>query len=153
MPKSADHSLVLIVRRTIAASPQRLFEAWTQPLELQRWWGPKGVVCSAAEVDPRVGGRYRIANRFPDGTTVWISGEFLRVEPPRELVYSWRLESAKSAERVTVRFEPHGEQTEVIVTHERIRDDRSRDRHQQGWDDCLSGLAVYVSGPITPNQA
>jgi uncharacterized protein YndB with AHSA1/START domain len=153
MPKSAEDSLVLIVRRTIAASPQRLFDAWTQPLELQRWWGPAGVVCTAAEVDLRVGGRYRIANRFPDGTTVWIGGEFLRIEPPRELVYSWRLGSAETAERVTVHFEPRGEQTEVIVTHERIRDDRSRDRHQQGWDGCLRGLAVYLSTPITPNLA
>jgi uncharacterized protein YndB with AHSA1/START domain len=153
MPKSAEDSLVLIVRRTIAASPQRLFDAWTQPRELQRWWGPKGVVCTAAEVELRVGGRYRIANRFPDGTTVWISGEFLRVEPPRELVYSWRLGTAETAERVTVRFEPRGGQTEVIVTHERIRDDQSRDRHQQGWDDCLGGLAVYLSGPVAPTEA
>jgi uncharacterized protein YndB with AHSA1/START domain len=83
---------------------------------------------------------------------LWISGEFFRVEPPRELVYSWRLGAVESAERVTVRFEPRGEQTEVIVTHERIRDDRSRDRHQQGWDGCLSGLAVYLSEPIAPSQ-
>jgi uncharacterized protein YndB with AHSA1/START domain len=148
MPKSADASLVLIVRRTIAASPQRLFDAWTQPLELRRWWGPEGVVCTAAEVDLRVGGGYRIANQFPDGTTEWISGEFLSIEPPRELVFSWRLGAAETAERVTVRFEPHGAQTEVIVTHERIRGDRTRDRHEQGWDGCLKGLAAYLSTPV-----
>lgn len=148
MPKNSDVSLVLIVRRTIAAPAQRLFDAWTQPLELRRWWGPEGVVCTAAEVDLRVGGRYRIANQFADGTTLWISGEFLRIEPPRELVFSWRLGAAESAERVTVRFEPRGVQTEVIVTHERIRDDRTRDRHEQGWEGCLKGLVRYLSTPI-----
>jgi uncharacterized protein YndB with AHSA1/START domain len=67
------------------------------------------------------------------------------IEPPRKLVYTWRLEpETKSSERVTVQFEPCGEETEVIVTHERISSEELREMHQQGWQGCLEGLAKFV---------
>ena len=66
----------LVVRRRINATAEKLFAAWTRPELLVRWWGPQGVACPAAEIDLRVGGSYRIANQFPDGTLVWIAGVF-----------------------------------------------------------------------------
>ncbi|HEX2790562.1 MAG TPA: SRPBCC domain-containing protein [Steroidobacteraceae bacterium] len=137
--------LTLIVRRTIRATPARLFEAWTQPAQLRQWWGPESVVCIDAEVDLRVGGRYRIANRFADGKILWIAGEFEAIEAPHKLVYTWALEPVSGAtERVTVQFRPLGESTEVIVTHEGIASVPVRQRHEQGWQGCLSGLADYL---------
>jgi len=136
----------LLVRRTIRATPARLFDAWTQPSHLKSWWGPPGVECADAQVDLRVGGRYRIANRFPDGTIVWISGEFELIEPPHRIVYTWQRESQADAERVTVRFEPLGDATEVIVLHERISDGVVRDGHETGWAGCLDGLEDYLRG-------
>ena len=138
-------SITLVVRRTINASPERLFDAWTQPAQLQHWWGPPGVACTGAEVDLRVGGRYRVGNRFPDGTIVWISGQFERIERPRLLVYSWSLGTRQEgAERVSVAFEARSVGTEVIVTHERIGDMASRDNHESGWVGCLEGLGTYL---------
>jgi uncharacterized protein YndB with AHSA1/START domain len=139
-------TITLVVRSTIRATPERLFDAWTRPDELVRWWGPEFVICIAAEVDLRVGGGYRIANQFPDGKLLWISGEFEIVERPRRLVYTWRLESGSGpSERVTVSFEGRGECTEVSVTHERIPSAALRDQHQAGWLGCLDGLAVYLA--------
>jgi uncharacterized protein YndB with AHSA1/START domain len=136
---------ILIVRRSIRASPERIFDAWTQAKHLKQWWGPKSVECVDAEVDLRVGGRYRIANRFPDGNILWISGEFEAVERPHRLVYTWRVgEAETSAERVTVTLHALGEETEVIVAHERIPTDAMRDMHQQGWVGCLDGLVDYL---------
>ncbi len=135
----------LVVRRTIRASPERLFAAWTEPDQLRAWWGPEGVVCIAAEVDLQPGGHYRIGNRLPDQRVLWIVGEFEVIEPPRRLVYTWQLEGVfATAERVTVQFEPQGAETEVIVTHERIPNRELRDQHQHGWQGCLSGLADYM---------
>jgi uncharacterized protein YndB with AHSA1/START domain len=71
--------LALVVHRTIRAPVERVFAAWTTPEQLRRWWGPKSVVCSEAEVDLRIGGAFRIANQFPDGNVVWISGEFEQI--------------------------------------------------------------------------
>jgi uncharacterized protein YndB with AHSA1/START domain len=140
----------LVTRRTIRATPAFLFDAWTTPEQLRAWWGPSGVRCTHAEVDSRVGGRYRIANTFPDGKVVWIAGEFEVVEPPRKLVYSWRIERDATpspdaaAERVTVRFDPCPEGTEVVVIHERIAGLAVRDAHEQGWLGCLGGLAAFA---------
>jgi uncharacterized protein YndB with AHSA1/START domain len=143
--KSADASLVLVVRRRIAATPARLFDAWTRAVELREWWGPLNVKCVAAEVDLRVGGAYRIANQLPDGAILWITGEFLTIERPHRLEYTWRAGSPDAPlERVTVQFVPAGAQTEVIVTHARVPDEPTRTRHEQGWHGCLAGLVDYL---------
>ncbi len=138
-------AVTLAVRKTIKATAERLFEAWTDPEQLKKWWGPPGVTCTGAEVDLRVGGRYRMANQLPDGRVLWISGEFESIEPPRKLVYTWRVEpETQASERVTVQFEARGDATEVIITHERIPSAAIRDMHEQGWHGCLEGLAEYI---------
>ncbi len=144
-PLAADRSVALVVRRLIDATAERIFAAWTQPAQIEKWWGPETATCSDAEIDLVIGGRYRIANKFPDGTIVWIAGVFEHIEPPHKLVYSWQLEAhPESAERVTVRFAARGRATEVIITHERIADPAARDRHRQGWHGCLDGLTAYL---------
>jgi len=147
--------IALVVRRTIRATPERLFAAWTKPEQLRQWWGPAHVVCATAEVDLRIGGRYRLANQFPDGSVWWISGSFEAIVPPRLLIYSWELAPGEIAaggqappeqaiERVTVRFERRGDMTEVIVQHERVADETARVSHEQGWLGCLDGLVELV---------
>ncbi|MEO7095405.1 MAG: SRPBCC family protein, partial [Polyangiales bacterium] len=101
---------------------------------------------SDAEVDLRVGGAYRIGNLLPDGKVLWIAGEFEVVEPPHRLVYSWRIDQETTAgSRVTVRFEPRGTGTEVIVVHERIDSEATRADHEKGWLGCLDGLAAMFA--------
>ena len=137
--------LTVLVRRHVRARPERLFEAWTTSEQLLRWWGPEHVECTAAEVDLRIGGRYRLGNRLPDGTVLWIEGEFEQIEPPRLLVYSWRLGATPiSTERVTVRFEPRGDGTEIVILHERIPDAATRDTHERGWRGCLGRLTAFL---------
>lgn len=145
-PHSQDGPVVsLVVRRRIRASAVRLFAAWTRPEQVELWWGPSRVTCIGANIDLRVGGRYRIVHRMPDGGMVNIGGSFRRIEPPRQLVYTWQLEPGSGAEElVTVRFEPVDGATEVVVVHERITDQQTRDLHEAGWDGCLEGLADFV---------
>jgi uncharacterized protein YndB with AHSA1/START domain len=135
----------LVVRRIINAAPDYLFELWTRPEHVKVWWGPESVICTAAEIDLRVGGRYRIANELPDGATLWIVGEFEVIAPPHKLVFTWQLEPGpERTERVTVRFEPRAGGTEVVVVHERIAEAAAREGHEKGWIGCLTGLAEYV---------
>jgi uncharacterized protein YndB with AHSA1/START domain len=140
-------TLTLVVRRVIRASAKRLFEAWTTPEQLCAWWGPPEVEHVAAEIDLRVGGTYLIENRLGDGRSVRIAGTFEVVDPPRRLVYTWSVEPGHGTrERVTVRFEPCDDATEVIILHERVPDEPTRDGHERGWVGCLDGLATYVGG-------
>ena len=145
-----DSGISLVVRRTIRATPARLFEAWTRPELLEKWWGPRDVTCTAAEFDLRPGGRYRIANLLPDGKTLWITGVIEEVGPPERLVYSWSVEplpahlaGAPEHSRVTVQFRARGRTTEVIVVHENIPNTAIRDDHEAGWTGCLEGLAIF----------
>jgi len=133
----------LRIRRVIAARTERVFAAWTEPELLRQWWGPAGVRCIAAEVDLRAGGAYRIGNELPDGSVLWISGEFEVVESPRRLVYSWRVGDEPTS-RVTVSFTAIGEtSTEVMIHRELIHSDAVRDDHERGWLGCLDGLERF----------
>ncbi len=136
--------ITLVVRRTIRAAAHRIFDAWTQPEHLRAWWGPRPVTCSGAEVDLRVGGRYRIDNAIPDGSTVVIEGEFREIIRPRKLVYTWRMSGeAEETSLVTVRFEPRGAATEVVIVHEQVPTEATRGSHEEGWNGCLDGLAGF----------
>jgi uncharacterized protein YndB with AHSA1/START domain len=131
-------TIALVARRTIKASVSRVFDAWTSPEQLRAWWGPRPVTCSDAEVDLRVGGKLRIVNALPDGSTVTIDGEFRVVEPPHRLVYTWQMGGESSL--VTVTFAARGEATEVVVVHEQIPSEAVRESHESGWAGCLDGL-------------
>ena len=143
--ESSTIAATLVVRRQIKATPEKLFAAWTRPELLMCWWGPEGVACPAAEIDLRVGGSYRIANRFPDGNIIWIAGMFEEIDAPRRLVYTWKLESQIGPpERVTICFVADGELTEVVVSHERIPNEVARTGHERGWAGCLDSLVRYI---------
>jgi len=144
----------LEVRRFVPAPPEQVFRAWTDPAALKRWWGPVGVQCVAAEIDLQPGGRYRIGNALPTGAIVWIHGAFEQIDPPNLLVYSWcTSETDRSpgqdaqtpAERVTIRFRPSGEGTDLIIEHHRIPTAALRDGHQAGWDGCIDGLIGFLA--------
>lgn len=144
---SAAPTLFLAVRRVIRAKPERVFAAWTTPSALKAWWGPPGVDCEAAVVDARVGGCYRIDNRLVDGRLIVISGQFLAVDSPHRLQFSWNVEPGGGAESlVAVAFETHHEGTLVRIEHSSIADDATRKDHELGWRGCLDGLAEYTAG-------
>ena len=145
-PQDAASSLSLVVRRLITAPQDAVFAAWTEPAHLLKWWGPRGVTLAAAEIDLRVGGRYRLANKYEDGSVLWITGVFEVIDRPRRITYTWAHEpaddSTTESTRVTVRFVHRDQGTEVIVVHQRIRSARSRRSHRAGWVECLDGLAI-----------
>lgn len=137
--------LTLTVTRQIPATPQRVFDAWTRPELLTQWWGPAGVICPEASVDLRVGGAYAIANETPIGT-VWIRGEFVEIEDPGRLVYTWSIDGAPGGtERVTVTFTARDGGTFVEVLHEHIGSPEAVVEHTAGWEGCLDGLVELSS--------
>jgi uncharacterized protein YndB with AHSA1/START domain len=139
--KQADRQDTTVeVRRVIPASRQRVFDAWTKAKELDRWSAPSPMT-PRAEVDLRVGGRYRIVMRGPDGTERPVGGVYRVIDPPAKLVYTWKWEgSAMPDSVVTVEFLDRGASTEVVLRHDGLADAESRARHEHGWIACLDNM-------------
>jgi uncharacterized protein YndB with AHSA1/START domain len=132
----------LRVERTYDASPEEVFDAWTNPEVLRRWWAvhPEGTT-PIAEVDLRVGGRYRLSMESPEGERHTVQGEYSEVDRPHRLVYSWQWEldagGLGPASTVTVEFHERAGSTEVVLEHAGLPDAASRDRHAHGWTTCM----------------
>lgn len=136
----------LTIRRLIPARPEQVFDAWTDPDALKLWWGPKGVRCLSAEVDLTAGGEYRIENRLPDKSILWIVGRFEVVNRPDSLIYTWGIETpAFSTERVSVKFSRHHEGTEIILLHEKIPNRLLAEQHEHGWNGCCDALHSFLA--------
>ena len=132
----------LTIRRTIPASRERVFRAWTDPRALREWSCPVGFTVAEAQVDLRVGGAYRIAMLPADRSAASIAyGTYREVLPPERLVYTWQWEGGEMGETVvTVEFRDLGGQTEVVLVHELFPGADVRDLHAQGWASCLDNL-------------
>ena len=145
-PKPSTEN-TLNLRRIFKAPREKVFRAWTDPEELKKWWGPEGYATPSAEVDLRVGGKYRLGMRkLPDGEIFYLTGIYREVRPPERLVYSWRWEAEPEygETQVTVDFRQAGNSTEVVLTHEFFPTGKARDDHNRGWSSCLDRLAKLL---------
>jgi uncharacterized protein YndB with AHSA1/START domain len=138
---------VLVVRRVIAAPRERAFDAWLDPARLAQFMCPGPVGSARAEVDPRVGGAFRIVMRHPNGDADH-RGEYLVIDRPSKLEFTWI--SAATDRRptvVTVEFLARDGGTEVVLTHRRLPPPQL-DSHRKGWGDIVQklGAAVASSG-------
>ncbi|MCZ6491166.1 MAG: SRPBCC domain-containing protein [Acidobacteria bacterium] len=146
-PQAAPKT-TLTLRRTFQAPREKVFHAWTDPETLKKWWGPEGYETPEAEVDLRVGGRYRLGMRkLPDGEVFFLGGTFREISPPERLVYTWSWEQASmdvGETLVTVEFREAGQSTEVVLKHELFPNEETREHHNQGWNGCLDKLTKLL---------
>ena len=142
---SADR--MLVITRLLSAPPALVFQAWTDPARMMKWFAPEGLATPQAECDLRVGGRYRVLMREPDGVEHDVSGEYLEIIPDRKLVFTWAWRnSPEIVSLVTVELEPAGKATQLTLRHERLADVESRDSHNSGWSTALNKLENLVAG-------
>ncbi|MFT3774426.1 MAG: SRPBCC family protein [Minicystis sp.] len=109
----------IVIARTFRAPPHIVFDAWTKPELVRRWWAPKshGVEIAVCEADVRVGGKYRYALRRGDDEFAF-SGTYTEITPPTRLVYTQVFEAFPGAAViVTVTFTERGGKTQ-LVSHE-----------------------------------
>jgi uncharacterized protein YndB with AHSA1/START domain len=141
----------LQIKRTFAAPKQALFDAWTKPERLKKWFLMSSCnnVNQIHEVDLRVGGKIRAEAVNQEGKKHRLLAVFKEIVPEEKLVYSWRWEEGMpdgGESLVTVLFRQLGESnfTEVTLTHERFPNSEVRDRHNQGWNGCLNTLEAAL---------
>jgi uncharacterized protein YndB with AHSA1/START domain len=143
----------LTLSRRYASPPARVFAAWTEPALIAQWWQPRPAAApTQAEIDLRVGGRYRIVMQATDGETLDVGGEYQVVETDRRLVFTWAWASTpQRVSLVTVDFAADGDGTLLTLTHERFFDAAARDGHRGGWTTLLGTLALDLDdAPARP---
>ena len=118
---SAGEIATFRLERSFAASPEDVFDAWTNPKVLERWWSVQSSQgAPRCEVDLRVGGRYVLRMRDDTGELHIVGGEYREVDRPRRLVYTWRWEGDGGPHPghvsiVTVEFRADGGMTTVVL--------------------------------------
>jgi uncharacterized protein YndB with AHSA1/START domain len=105
----------LVITRTFDGPARLVFEAWTKPELLMRWWAPKsfGITFLSCEVDVRTGGTYRFEFANPGGgDPIAFVGRYIEVDPPRRLV--WTNEESDDGAVTTVTFDEQDGRTHLV---------------------------------------
>lgn len=132
-------SAAVIVRRTIAASAEDLFDAWLDPEALATWMRAGPIASTVATVEPYEGGSYEITMHGQRGPIVH-KGVYRRIDRPKRLVFTWTSLGTEMCDTlVTVDFVPVGNRTEIIVTHEQLPES-AKTAHTAGWTRGLEHL-------------
>jgi len=140
----------------IEAGPEHVFGHFTDPARLSSWLG------KAARLDPQPGGEFRF--QVTDGE--WCVGEYIEIDPPRRVVFTWGWENETmnvppGSSVVEVDLAEEGAGTRLSLTHRDLPDDDSRGLHADGWsrylyrlDRAARGLQPGLDpGTETPGQA
>ena len=137
----------LDLARTFPVAPEKVWRAWTEPEAIKRWFGPGGFEpVSVAELDVRVGGRFRICFGGPDGNEHEVTGVYREVVPHRRLVFTWTWPRTTPEREsvVTLVFVRTAEGTRLDFRHSDLFDETVRDNHKRGWTGTLDKLAQVV---------
>ena len=133
----------LKITRVIAADPETVFDAWTQPEHIKQWSAPEGMDIPVSDVDLSVGGRFHLQMRNAEGGMHNARGIYQEIDRPGRLVYSWAWDEHPDhgSSLVTVEFRAVDGGTEVTMVHSGLPDEKSVTDHEGGWTSCLTRLA------------
>jgi uncharacterized protein YndB with AHSA1/START domain len=125
----------------LPAPIEDVYAAWTQPAAMARWLAPMG--SADVEADVRVGGRFRVV-MIGDAMSIQHTGEYLTVEPPRRLSFTWQSPyTGAEPSVVTVTLTPDGDSTHLLLLHERLPEGAA-ESHRGGWGAILQRLVEEV---------
>jgi uncharacterized protein YndB with AHSA1/START domain len=158
---------ILIIERTFDAPRELVFEAFTDPQHLKKWWGPHGCMILACETDPRPGGLWSIsmrtpkvlpqfAHRYPvetssDGKSIVEKqrGVYQEVRKPERLTFTYAFEDGTGQPShqmvVTLTFSDHGGRTRLTLHQAVFESVAARNDHDRGWTEALGNLAEYLA--------
>ena len=151
MPDTATRQVTpdqdaIISEINIAAPPDRVFQALIDPRQVLEWWGQEGVYrCTEFASDVRRGGQWRSAGVGPDGGRFEASGEYIEVDPPRLLIYSW-VASWTGALQTTVSWElkPANNGTLLRLSHSGLSAHPELAQSYRGWPRMLEWLKAFL---------
>ena len=139
--------LTLEINRVLPAAPEVVLRAFSVQDELAGWWGPVGFSVASIEFRPRVGDRYRIEMKPPEGDAFYLTGEFREVDPPVRLSFTFAYEDPDPDDVenvVELSFRDLDDSTEVSFTQHPFKTEARRELHRNGWTDSFDRLEQAV---------
>ena len=135
------------VLRRVKAGAEQVFDLWTKPDLMVRWMSPfPGAVDCKASCDPRPGGTFSLIMASGEARRE-VSGAYVQVDRPHRLVFTWIGPLTDQVTTlVTVELIAHGDETELVLTHERLPTSAMFEGHTRGWGNILDHLAEAVLG-------
>ena len=137
----------LTLTRRLRARPEKVYAAWTDPQNLVKWFAQAQAKPGSlrADLDVRIGGRYRIDWTDEKGEHFEVGGLYREVVPNERLQFTWAWHSTPERESlVTVSFRPDAEGTLMTFRHEQFADQTARDNHERGWSSFFDVLEKFV---------
>ncbi len=134
------------IRRRVKAAAEQIFDLWTKPDLMVRWMSPfPGAVDCKASCDLRPGGAFSLVMTSKDASRE-VSGTYVEIDRPRKLVFTWMGPLTNNVNTlVTVELTPHGDETDLVLTHERLPTLAIHDGHTRGWGHILDHLADAIA--------
>jgi uncharacterized protein YndB with AHSA1/START domain len=161
MAKTIKNKEELTITRVFDAPREKVWKAWTLPVELKKWWGPKNFTAPVSTIDLRVGGKYLSCMRGPDGKDYWSTGVYREIVPIERIVVTDSFADEKGnivpashygmtgefplELLVTVTFEALGNKTKMVLRHEGIPSGMMREMTETGWSESFDKLAESVA--------
>jgi uncharacterized protein YndB with AHSA1/START domain len=137
---------VVQVRRRVRATAEQIFDLWTKPDLMARWMSPyPGAVDCKASCDLRTGGAFSLVMSSVESSRE-VSGTYVLVDRPNKLVFTWVGPLTNNVTTlVTVELTPRGDETDLVLTHERLPTPAIVEGHTKGWGNILDHLTDEVS--------
>ncbi len=134
----------LVVTRIFDAPRALVFEAWTEPKHLMRWFAPNNFTVPVCEMEFRTGGKFRLCMRG-FGKDHWMNGVFREIVAPERIVWTALLDGDRNEVLTTVTFADHERKTRLTVHQTFSIETDSTRGARQGWTETLEHLAEYLA--------
>lgn len=137
----------LLIERLFEAPRELLYQVWTDPRHLVKWWSPKSFTPLSITHVLEVGGTYRYGVRSPDGNEVWMTGVFHEIVPNEKIVMTFRWENGAFDvdNLITVTFLSLASGRTLLRFHQTpFKTVEGRDAHVGGWNGVLDNLFAYL---------
>jgi uncharacterized protein YndB with AHSA1/START domain len=144
----AESENTLVIERKFAATPERVFAAFTDAAVIKNWFGPESMEVPEADMDVRVGGSYRIRMQSISGDEDHtVAGVYREIDPPNRLSFTWAWQGDEMPgveTLVTLDFAAAGTGTLMTLTQEGFENTTFRDHHNEGWSSSFNCLDAVL---------
>jgi uncharacterized protein YndB with AHSA1/START domain len=138
----------LTLKKTFDAPIELVWEAWTEPEHIARWWGPKGMSLTVVQHDFKVGGKWKYVMPMPNGSDFVSEGEYMEIVKFQKIVTSANFRPMTDGVEIRALFEKNGDKTNFTFSVVHPTEEYCRQQEKMGfyngWGSTLDRMNEFV---------